>query len=139
MELRRTPTTEEIAERSGNKVRNVKMILDSRQLAFSIDSPVDDRGFTLVELLEDSVFPLPDHAIYKSELRVKILQSLSVLSPRERAIIKMRFGLVKENVYTLEEIAEKFQVTRERIRQIEESALKQLAVSKFAKVLAHYL
>ncbi len=139
MELRRTPTTEEIAERSGNKVRNVKRILESHKLALSIDSPVDDSGFTLVELIEDSVFPLPDCSIYKSELRVKILESLSVLSPRERAIIKMRFGLVKENAYTLEEIAEKFQVTRERIRQIEESALKQLSVSKFAKILSHYL
>lgn len=139
MELRRPPTTEEIAERSGNKVQNVKRILESHKLALSIDSPVDESGHTLVDLIEDSVFPLPDCSINKSELRVKILESLSVLSPREREIIKMRFGLVKEDAYTLEEIAKKFQVTRERIRQIEESALKQLSVSKFAKILSHYL
>lgn len=139
MELRRSPTPEEIAERSGNKVQNVKRILESYKLALSIDSPVDDTGYTLLELIEDTVFPLPDYSIYKTELRVKILESLSVLSPREREIIKMRFGLVEENTYTLEEIAKRFHVTRERIRQIEESALKKLSVSKFGNTLRHYL
>ncbi len=65
MELRRAPTTEEIAERSGNKVQNVKRILESHKLALSIDSPVDESGHTLVELIEDSVFPLPDWSINK--------------------------------------------------------------------------
>jgi RNA polymerase primary sigma factor len=139
MELRRSPTPEEIAERSGNKVQNVKRILESYKLALSIDSPVDDTGYTLLELIEDTVFPLPDYSIVKTELRVKILESLSVLSPREREIIKMRFGLVEENTYTLEEIAKRFHVTRERIRQIEESALKKLSVSKFGNTLRHYL
>jgi RNA polymerase sigma factor (sigma-70 family) len=139
MELRRSPTPEEIAERSGNKVQNVKRILESYKLALSIDSPVDDTGYTLLELIEDTVFPLPDYSIYKTELRVKILESLSVLSPREKEIIKMRFGLVEENTYTLEEIAKRFHVTRERIRQIEESALKKLSVSKFGNTLRHYL
>jgi len=92
-----------------------------------------------VELIEDSVFALPDCSIYETELRLKILESLSVLSPRERAVIKMRFGLVNENSYTLEEIAKKFRLTRERIRQIEESALKRLSVSKFAEILSYYL
>ncbi|MGB7293704.1 MAG: RNA polymerase sigma factor RpoD/SigA [Thermodesulfobacteriota bacterium] len=139
MELRRTPTTEEIAERSGIKVQNVTRILESPKLTLSIDLPVNESGHTLLEFIEDSAFPLPDYSIYKAELRVKISESLSVLSPREREIIKMRFGLVEESTYTLEEIAKKFQVTRERIRQIEESALKQLSVSKFAKILSHYL
>jgi RNA polymerase primary sigma factor len=139
MELRRSPTPEEIAERSGNKVQNVKRILESYKLALSIDSPIDDTGYTLLELIEDTVFPLPDYSIVKTELRVKILESLSVLSPREREIIKMRFGLVEENTYTLEEIAKRFHVTRERIRQIEESALKKLSVSKFGNTLRHYL
>jgi len=139
MELRRSPTPEEIAERSGNKVQNVKRILESYKLALSIDSPLDDTGYTLLELIEDTVFPLPDYSIYKTELRVKILESLSVLSPREREIIKMRFGLVEENTYTLEEIAKRFHVTRERIRQIEESALKKISVSKFGNTLRHYL
>lgn len=139
MELRRAPTTEEIAERSGNKLQNVKMILESHKLALSIDSPMDESGYTLLERIEDSVFPSPDHSIYRAELRVKVLESLSVLSPREQEIIKMRFGLVEENPYTLEEIAKRYHVTRERIRQIEVSALKQLSVSKFAKILRHYL
>jgi len=139
MELRRTPTPEEIAERSGNKVQNVKRILESYKSALRIDSPADETGYTLLELIEDRVFPLPDYFIYKTELRVKILESLSVLSPREEEIIKLRFGLIGNDPRTLDEIAKRFHVTRERIRQIEESALKQISVSKFGKILRHYL
>jgi RNA polymerase sigma factor (sigma-70 family) len=138
-ELRRTPTSEEIAERSGNKVQNVERILEAQKLTLSIDSPMDERGYTLLDLIEDRVFPLPDYLSYKAELRAKILESLSVLSPREQEIIKLRFGLAEQAPYTLEGVAKKFHITRERIRQIEEGALKQLSVSKFANILRHYL
>ena len=139
MELRRTPTTEEIAERSGIKIQTVTRILESNKLTLSIDLPLNESGHTLLEFIEDNILPLPDYSIYKAELRVKIFESLSVLSPREREIIKMRFGLVDDSIYTLEEVAKKFRLTRERIRQIEESALKRLSVSKFAEILSYYL
>jgi len=138
-ELKRTPTPDEIAEGSGTNVLNVKRILESSQYAFSIDSFLDETEFRLIDILEDSDSPLPDYSIFQTELREKLMESLSTLLPREKEIIKLRFGLVGENTHTLEEIAKKFRLTRERIRQIEQRALKKISDSNIADILKHFL
>jgi RNA polymerase primary sigma factor len=83
--------------------------------------------------------PLPDHNLINESLKIEIQRALNTLSPRERDVLKLYYGLEKENPLTLEEIGEKFKLTRERVRQIKEKAIRRLKHASKSKILKSYL
>jgi RNA polymerase primary sigma factor len=132
----RTPLPEEIADKVGISVECVKRILRARSNVIYLDSPIqDEEKTTLLEFVADEESPAPDTGAVKASLTQIIREALSLLTPREEEIIKMRYGIDQETIYTLEEIGRKFNLTRERIRQIEKGALKKLARSRIRKTL----
>jgi len=133
-ELGREPTCEEIAKELEISPAVVKRIIrtasDVMNNVQSLDTPIsneDQRAH--IEFVEDNKIPPPDSAILKRTVQNRIEDILSLLTPKEREIIRMRFGIGIETTYTLNEIGDKFGVTRERIRQIEKSALDKIASS----------
>ena len=126
-EMRREPTTEEIARRSGFELEEVKRVLDIGRHPISLDRPVgdgDDCSFG--EFIEDVNHDNPVHNANNAILRTKIESLLKTLTYREREIIRLRYGLGDGYTYTLEEVGRIFKVTRERVRQIEEKAINKL-------------
>ena len=126
-ELRRTATAEEIAERSGFEVEEVRRVLDIGRHPVSLDRPVgesDDCAFG--EFLEDHSSDNPVISANNEILRGKIERLLKTLTYREREIIRLRYGLGDGYTYTLEEVGRIFNVTRERVRQIEAKAVRKL-------------
>ena len=135
-ELGRKPTPSEIAERVGISLDGVKRILESTNEVVQLDTPVfDGEKATLL----DEGSPVPDKIVAESSLTERIKAALKALTPREEEIIKMRFGIDMESTYTLDEIGKKFDLTRERIRQIEKKALEKLAKSDIGEVLKSFL
>jgi len=133
-ELDREPTCEEIARELEIAPSVVKRIIqtasDVMNNVQSLDAPISsDDQRTYIEFVEDSKIPPPDTAILKRSVQNRIEDVLSTLTPKEEEIIRMRFGIGIETTYTLNEIGDKFGVTRERIRQIEKSALDKIASS----------
>jgi RNA polymerase primary sigma factor len=138
--LGRVPTTEELAEALNLSVKKVQWILKVSWLPLSLESPVgDDEESELGMYIEDEFSPTPLQSVYQSMLREKLAEVLSTLSPREARIIQMRFGLGDGTAYTLEEVGQKFGLTRERIRQIEGKALRRLRHPRRARQLKDYL
>jgi RNA polymerase primary sigma factor len=138
--LGRTPTAEELAEQLSLSVEKVQWILKVSWLPLSLESPVgDDEESGLENFIEDEVSPTPLQSAYQSMLKEKIADVLATLSPREARILQLRFGLVDGNAYTLEEVGQKFGLTRERIRQIEGKALRRLRHPRRARQLREYL
>lgn len=145
-ELGRKPLPEEIAEGAGVSLEVVEQILEGKNDVLSLDSAINDgdqtpseEKLTLFELISDDSSFAPDFAIAKSTSKQKIREVLSLLSPREEEIIRMRFGIEHTNPYTLDEIGKKFDLTRERIRQLEKGALKKLASSETREILRSFL
>ena len=104
------------------------------------DTPVfDGEKATLLDFIPDEGSPVPDKIVAESSLTERIKGALKALTPREEEIIKMRFGIDMESTYTLDEIGKKFDLTRERIRQIEKKALEKLAKSDVGEVLKSFL
>ncbi len=89
--------------------------------------------------VEDEITPSPTQAAYQNMLRERVDEVLSTLSPREARILRLRFGLDDNHPYTLEEVGDKFGLTRERIRQIEGKALRRLRHPCRARQLREYL
>jgi RNA polymerase primary sigma factor len=89
--------------------------------------------------IEDNLSPTPLQSAYQSMLKDKLEEVLSTLTPREARVLSLRFGLDDGNVYTLEEVGQKFGLTRERIRQIEGKALRRLRHPRRARELKDYL
>ena len=126
-EMRREPTTEEIADRAGICLEEVKRVLDIGRHPVSLDRPVgegDDCVFG--EFIEDSESDNPVRNANNGILRDKIESLLKTLTYREREIVRLRYGLGDGYTYTLEEVGRIFKVTRERVRQIEAKALRKL-------------
>ncbi|HSE83016.1 MAG TPA: RNA polymerase sigma factor RpoD/SigA, partial [Thermodesulfobacteriota bacterium] len=140
-EIKRKPTVEEIGRRSGIPVRTVEKILetenDSPRLDLTIAERENQNPFDYI--IADGKFAAPDSLISKAELQEKLREALSLLTSREEKIIKMRYGIEYNAVYTLEEIGNKLSLTRERIRQIEKKALKKIATSKMKETLRGFL
>lgn len=123
----REPTPEEMAEESGIDLDKVKTMLKIAKEPISLDSPVGDgEDSFLGDFIEDGNSISPDEATIKSNLRQSLNHVLSSLSPREEAVLRMRYGIDTSVDLTLEEVGRNFAVTRERIRQIEAKALKKL-------------
>jgi RNA polymerase primary sigma factor len=89
--------------------------------------------------VEDEITPSPSQLVYENMLRERVNEVLSTLSPREARILRLRFGLDNDRPYTLEEVGQKFGLTRERIRQIEGKALRRLRHPCRARMLREYL
>jgi RNA polymerase primary sigma factor len=138
--LGRVPTAEELAAEVKMEPAKVKYILQVSWLPLSLESPVgDDEDSDLGMFIEDELTPTPVQSSYQSMLKDKIEEVLGTLTPREARVLSMRFGLETGIPYTLEEVGEKFGLTRERIRQIEGKALRRLRHPRRARQLKEYL
>ncbi len=136
----RKPTPEEISQKSGISTKVVNSILKAQNDATSLDSPIlDGEKATLMDFIVDEDSPAPDSVMADAALAGRLREALSLLTHREEEIIRMRFGIDQENTNTLDEIGKKFDLTRERIRQIEKGALKKLAKSEMEEVLKSFL
>jgi RNA polymerase primary sigma factor len=139
-QLGRQPTIEELAAEIGLSVRKLQWIMKVSWLPLSLESPVgDDEESELGQFIEDEINPTPMQSAYESMLKDKLEEVLSTLSPREARILRLRFGLDDGKMYTLEEVGQKFGLTRERIRQIEGKALRRLRHPRRARELKDYL
>lgn len=138
--LGRKPIVKEIAKEMNLDIRKVQWMMRVSWLPLSLETPVgDEEDSELGMFVEDEDTPSPMEATYKSMLRDKIDEVLNTLSPREARILRLRFGLESGRAYTLEEVGEKFGLTRERIRQIEGKALRQLRHPHKARQLKDFL
>jgi RNA polymerase primary sigma factor len=118
----------------------IQYILQVSWLPLSLESPVgDDEDSDLGMFIEDELTPTPAQSAFQSLLKEKIEEVLGTLTPREARVLSMRFGLETGIPYTLEEVGEKFGLTRERIRQIEGKALRRLRHPRRARQLKEYL
>jgi RNA polymerase primary sigma factor len=127
-ELGREPTPEEIADRLELPVDKVKSILKAAQEPISLDRPIgEDDDSNLGDFIEDTSVVSPAHSAASAMLRDEVSEVLRTLTPREAKVIRLRFGLTEDGAQrTLEEVGAFFNVTRERIRQIEAKALRKL-------------
>jgi RNA polymerase primary sigma factor len=133
------PTPEQIAARMNVPVEKVRMLLEATRDPVSLDAPVgDEGGATVGDFVEDLSFASPDEALGDTELSRETRDLLKLLSPREEQVLRMRFGIDSPGDLTLEEVGKTFELTRERIRQIETKALRKLRLPSFhRKLKAH--
>jgi RNA polymerase primary sigma factor len=138
--LGRAPTVDELAGELNLTMRKVQWMLRVSWLPLSLESPVgDEEDSELGMFVEDDITPTPIQTAYRNMLHDKVDEVLSTLSPREARILRLRFGLDNGRTYTLEEVGQKFGLTRERIRQIEGKALRRLRHPRRARQLKEYL
>jgi RNA polymerase primary sigma factor len=139
--LGRVPTTDELAEEIGVNTTKVEWMMRVSWLPLSLESPIndDEEDSELGMFIEDQVTPTPIQSTYANLLREKVQEVLDTLPPREARILRLRFGLENGRAYTLEEVGQKFGLTRERIRQIESKALRRLRHPRRARQLKDYL
>lgn len=138
--LGRKPTPKEISRKSGISVEVVKRILRSTKDAISLDTPIlDGEKTTLLDSIADAETIIPDSMVARSDLTDKLREALTLLNPREEEILRLRFGIDQHSTYTLDEIGKRFNLTRERIRQIEKAALGKLANSDIKEHLESFL
>jgi RNA polymerase primary sigma factor len=139
--LGRLPTNDELAEALGVLPSKVDWMLRVSWLPLSLESPIneDEEDSELGQFVEDQVTPSPIQSAYTKLLKEKVEEVLETLPPREARILRLRFGLEDGRTYTLEEVGEKFGLTRERIRQIESKALRRLRHPRRARQLKDYL
>ena len=139
-EFGREPTTDEIAEKLGITAEKVREIMKIAQDPVSLETPIgEEEDSHLGDFVEDNESPAPSDSASYSLLREQLCNILHTLTPREEQVIKLRFGLEDGRPRTLEEVGRKFQITRERIRQIEAKALRKLRHPSRSKTLKDYL
>ena len=138
--LGRPATNEELAEEMKLDPRRVHWMLQVSWTPISLESPVgDEEDSEFGMFVEDEFTPTPSQTTQENMLRERVEQVLSTLSPREARIIRLRFGLDNDRPYTLEEVGQKFGLTRERIRQIEGKALRRLRHPCRSRLLKDYV
>ncbi len=126
-ELGREPTSAEVAKRMDIPAAKVRKVLKIMQVPISLETPIGEEGDShLSDFIEDRAVVSPAEAIINVDLKERTAHVLRTLTPREEKIVKMRFGLEDGLEDTLEEVGRSFDVTRERIRQIEAKALRKL-------------
>ncbi len=132
----RKPLPEEIAKKAKMSVEGVKRVLGANEKMIRLNSPVwQGEKMTLMDFISDINATPPDSLIAAASIPKNIDDALSLLNPREREVIKMRFGIGCENTFTLDEVGRHLGLTRERIRQIEKRALQRLGRCKSAITL----
>ncbi len=139
-ELGRDPNEAELAARLGVPTSRVRAVLELVRDPVSLDAPLGEDGdATIGDLVADDAAVTPHEAAAQAELRAATDDALSRLTPREADILRLRFGVGQAGEHTLEEVGRKYQVTRERIRQIEAKALKKLAQRTHGRTLASFV
>ena len=139
-ELGREPTNEEISEHMGIEVDKVNEIRKIAQEPVSLETPIGEEDDShLGDFIEDETAIAPDEAANFSMLKEQLNQVLSTLSDREKKVLELRFGLNDGTPRTLEEVGKEFEVTRERIRQIEAKALRKLKHPSRSQKLKDFL
>jgi len=124
-EMGREPTPEELAQRTGVPAKKVRLILESSRKPLSLETPIGEDS-ELGDFLEDKSAGSPNDSLLNQDLTTQVERALATLSPKEKEILRLRFGIGEEGEHTLEEVGKRFAVTRERIRQIEAKALRKL-------------
>ncbi len=137
----RNPTNNEIAKEMEVAPKDIRSALNSVSKHISMDAPLanEEEGGNMYDILTNQEIPSPDKTLLNESLRKEIERLLSTLSPREGDIIRMYYGLSSKQAHSLEEIAEHFYLTRERVRQIKEKAIKKLKSTTKSKILKTYL
>ena len=139
-EIGREPTPEELAEKLHMPLEKVRRTLKIAKEPLSLETPIGEEGDShLGDLIEDKNAILPIDAAIQSNLRETTTRMLASLTPREERIVRMRFGLGMNSDHTLEEVGQRFSVTRERIRQIEAKALRKLRHPSRSRELRSFL
>ncbi|HEY9122530.1 MAG TPA: sigma-70 family RNA polymerase sigma factor [Brevefilum sp.] len=138
--LGRVPTNEELAAELDISANKVDWMMRVSWLPLSLESPIndDEEESELGMFVEDTLTPTPIQTAYNKMLRERIEAVLDTLPPREARILRLRFGLDNGHTYTLEEVGQKFGLTRERIRQIESKALRRLRHPRRSRQLKEY-
>jgi RNA polymerase primary sigma factor len=121
--LGRDPRPEELAKELQMSVTELLKMVQVQSEPVSLQTPVWEDGDQLEDFVEDRIAPQPDKQALEGLLRREVKKALAVLTPRQETVLRMRFGIEEKRDYTLEELGEKFSVTRERIRQIEQKSL----------------
>lgn len=136
----RVPSAEEIAKELDMTVEDVKQSLKNSGRHVSMDAPlIDGEDSNLYDVLRSGESPNPDRELLHESLRTEIERALETLTPREADVIRLYFGLAGQHSMTLEEIGETFDLTRERVRQIKEKAIRRLKHTSRSKILKTYL
>ncbi|MGB5507912.1 sigma-70 family RNA polymerase sigma factor [Robiginitalea sp.] len=136
----RPPSAEEIAKELDMTVEDVKQSLKNSGRHVSMDAPlIDGEDSNLYDVLRSGESPNPDKDLLHESLRTEIERALETLTPREADVIRLYFGLAGQHSMTLEEIGETFDLTRERVRQIKEKAIRRLKHTSRSKNLKTYL
>jgi RNA polymerase primary sigma factor len=139
-EMGREPTLGEVAEKMGISLDKVQKILKVTRKPISLETPVgEEEDSRLEDFIEDKEVISPQDAAISSNMRKQIQKVLSTLNKREEKIVRMRFGIGEKHDHTLEEVGQDFDVTRERVRQIEEKALRKLKHSSRADKLRSFI
>ena len=139
-EFEREPSASELAEELDMSLFEVADTLKISGRHLSMDAPfAQGEDNRLLDVIQDERTPLPDHALIKESLSKEVERALGTLTEREAEVIRLYFGLGREHSLTLEEIGEKFQLTRERVRQIKEKAIRRLRHASRSKQLRSYL
>ena len=139
-ELGREPTPEEIAEQMNMPVERVREILKISQEPVSLETPIgEEEDSHLGDFIQDDNVPVPADAAAFTLLKEQLMEVLGTLTEREQKVLRLRFGLDDGRARTLEEVGKEFNVTRERIRQIEAKALRKLRHPSRSRKLKDYL
>lgn len=139
-EFEREPSAKEIAELLEISDFEVSDTIQRSGKHLSLDAPFsEEEENRLLDIIENQEQPAPDNTLINESLRIELDRALSTLTPREAEVVKLYFGLDLETPLTLEEIGEKFRLTRERVRQIKEKALRRLRHASRSKPLRSYL
>ncbi len=136
----RAPSAEEIAKELDMTVNDVKESLKNSGRHVSMDAPlVEGEDSNLYDVLNSGESPNPDRTLLHESLKTEIERALETLTPREADVVRLYFGLGEQHAMTLEEIGETFDLTRERVRQIKEKAIRRLKHTSRSKILKTYL
>ncbi|WP_416444315.1 RNA polymerase sigma factor RpoD/SigA [Leeuwenhoekiella sp. A16] len=136
----RPPSAEEIAKELDMTINDVKESLKNSGRHVSMDAPlIEGEDSNLYDVLRSGESPNPDRDLLHESLRTEIERALETLTPREADVIRLYFGLGDQHPMTLEEIGETFDLTRERVRQIKEKAIRRLKHTSRSKILKTYL
>ena len=136
----REPSAEEIAKELDMTVNDVKESLKNSGRHVSMDAPlVEGEDSNLYDVLNSGESPNPDRSLLHESLKTEIERALETLTPREADVVRLYFGLGELHAMTLEEIGETFDLTRERVRQIKEKAIRRLKHTSRSKILKTYL
>ncbi len=135
------PTTEQIAEKMDLSVEKVRKVLKIAKEPISLDTPIgmEDNNSQLQDFIQDNDSPSPLDSVIRSDIKFHVDQALQTLTSKEERVLRKRFGIGKEDSSTLEEVGQEFELTRERIRQIESKALRKLRHPARSKWLKNFL